>query len=247
MWHQGLVFKLKSYGVEGNFLRLLEDCLDNRKQRVILDGQCSSWKIILSGVPQGSALEPLLFPIDIDNLPNGLSSICKIFADDTSIFSKVFDKDKSQRNLNNDLSIISEWAFQWKMQYHLDPNKQANEVHFSRKSNIGDYIPIKLNDNPVQLCESQKHLGVILGKHLNFHEHIERKIKIRNKLTVTIKHLSVHLTRKSLLMIYKSFLRPHLNYGNIIYDNPVNESLIDKLEKVQYQACLGITGAIEGR
>ena len=106
MWDQDLLFKLKSYGVEGNFLRLLENCLDNRKQRVILDGQCSSWKIILSGVPQGSALGLLLFLIYIDNLPNGLSSICKILADDTFIFSKVFDKDKSQRNLKNDLSII---------------------------------------------------------------------------------------------------------------------------------------------
>ena len=72
-------------------------------------------------------------------------SICKIFADDTSIFLKVFDKDKSQRDFNNDLSIISEWVFQWKMQFNSDPNKQANEVSFSRKPNTNYYIPIKLN------------------------------------------------------------------------------------------------------
>ena len=108
VWHQGLLFTLKSYGVEGNFLRLLENYLDNLKQRAILDDQCSSWKAILSGLPQGSDLGLLLFLICINDLPNGLNSICKIFADDMSIFPKVFDKDKSQRDLSNDLSIISE-------------------------------------------------------------------------------------------------------------------------------------------
>ena len=90
--HRGLLFKLKSYGVEGSLFCLLENYLENRKQRVILHGQCSSWKNIVSGVPQGSVLGPLLFLIYINDLPNGLVSICKIFADDTSIFSKVFDK-----------------------------------------------------------------------------------------------------------------------------------------------------------
>ena len=101
--------------MEGNFLRLLENYLDNQKQRVTLDGQYSSWKIILSGVPQGSVLVPLLFLIYINDLQNGLNSICKIFVDDTSISSKVFDKDKSERDLKTDLSAISEWAFHWKM------------------------------------------------------------------------------------------------------------------------------------
>ena len=123
---------------------------------------------------------------------------------------------------------------------HPDPNKQANEVHFSRKPNADYYIPIKVYDSPVQLCESQKYLGIILDKHLNLHEYTERKLKIFNKLIDTIKHLSVHLPRKSLLLtIYKSFVRPHLDYGDIIYDNPLNESLINKLEKAQYQTCLG--------
>ena len=66
---------------------------------------------------------------------NGLISICKIFADDRSIFSKVSDNDKSIKRLNNDLFAISEWAFHWKMQLNLDPSKQADEVHFSRKPN----------------------------------------------------------------------------------------------------------------
>ena len=81
----------------------------------------------------------------------------------------------------------------------------------------------ELHESPVQLCKSQKHLGVILDKHLNFHEHVERKIKIFNKLIGTVKYLSVHLPRKSLLKIYKSFVRPHLDYGDMTYDNLENE------------------------
>ena len=129
------------------------------------------------------------------------------------------------------------------MQFNPDQNKQANEVYFSRKFNVGVYLPVDLSNSPVQLCESHKHLGIVLEKHLNFHEHISKKIKISNKLIVTIKHLSFHLPHKSLLTTYKSIVRPHLDYGDIIYDN---ETLINKLEKVQYQACLAITGAFQG-
>ena len=172
---------MNSYRVEGKLFRLLENYLDCRKQRVILDGQCSSWKIILSGVPQGSVLGPLLLLININHLPNGFISICKKFPDGTSIFSKVLDKDKSQKDLNNDLSIIGEWTFQWKMQSNQDPNKQGNEFCFSRKPNTLYYNAIKLNDSPVQLCEPQKKFGIILRKHRNFHEHIEKKIKISKK------------------------------------------------------------------
>ena len=64
------------------------------------------------------------------------------------------------------------------MQFNPVPNKQANEVYFSRKSNAGTYLPVDLNNNPAQQCESHKHLGTVLGKHLNFHEHIAKKIKI---------------------------------------------------------------------
>ena len=90
----------------------------------------------------------------------------------------------------------------------------------------------------------KKHLRVILDKPLNSHEHIERQIKICNKLIGAIKHLPVHLSRQSLLVVYKSFVRPHLDYGDI-YGNLVNESLTNKLEKVQYQACLASTDAIQ--
>ena len=92
VWHVGLIFKLKTYGVAGNLLKLLENYLTDRQQRVVLNGQTSSLENIYAGVPQGSVLGSLLFLIYINNLPDGLTSMCKIFADDTSLFSKVINK-----------------------------------------------------------------------------------------------------------------------------------------------------------
>ena len=87
-----------------------------------------------SGVPQGSVLGPLLFLIYINDLPDGINSLCKIFADDTSLFSKVYDIHNSASKLIDGLEKISYWAYQWKMQFNPDPNKQGNEVIFSRKT-----------------------------------------------------------------------------------------------------------------
>ena len=117
-----MIFKLKTYGIDGKLLKLLENYLTDRQQRVVLNGQTSSWQNIYAGVPQGSVLGPLLFLIYINDLPAGLTSMCKIFADDTSLFSKVNDKSNSNVQLNSDLAKISKWALQWKMSFNPDPN-----------------------------------------------------------------------------------------------------------------------------
>ena len=86
VWHKGLLYKFKSDGVEGELLSLLECYFRDRKQRVVLHGQNSDWRKINFSLPQGSVLGPLLFLIYINDLPDGIMSICKIFADDTSLF-----------------------------------------------------------------------------------------------------------------------------------------------------------------
>ena len=157
--HDGLILKLKVYGIEGELLSLLENHLQNHEQRVVLNGQTSEWRKIDSGVPQGSVLGPLLFLIYISDLPDGLTSICKIFPDNTSLFAKVFNINKSANDLNTDLENVSQWAYQWKMQFNPDPNKQANEVIFSWKSNASNltYPSVKLNNVSITKCSHQKH------------------------------------------------------------------------------------------
>ena len=108
---QGIVFKLRQSGISGDQVNILFDFLSNRKQRVVLNGQTSSWAIIISGIPQGSILDPLLFLININNLPDDFTSIVKLFADDTCLFSAVHEISASAKELNEDLNKINNWAF----------------------------------------------------------------------------------------------------------------------------------------
>ena len=82
----------------------------------------------MSGVPQGSVLGPLLFLIYINDLPDGINALCKIAADDRSLFSKVYNTHKSASELNDDLEKVSYWANQWKIQINPDPTKQAMKL-----------------------------------------------------------------------------------------------------------------------
>ena len=85
VWHDGIIFKLKASGVEGELLLLLKNYLGNQEQKVALNDQTSEWRKVMSGIPQGSVLGQILFLIYINDLPDGIDSLCKIFADDTSL------------------------------------------------------------------------------------------------------------------------------------------------------------------
>ena len=104
-------------GISGELYELIGNYLSGRFQRVILNRQTSSWRPILAGVPQDSILDPLLFLIYINDLPNGLKTNSKLFADNTSLFTIVKDKNESDNALNNDISLNSKLAFDWKMHF----------------------------------------------------------------------------------------------------------------------------------
>ena len=179
-----------------HFNQIKENC----KQRVILNGQTSEWKKINSEAPQGLVSGLLLFVIYINNLPDGITSICKIFADRTSLFSKVLDVNEPTKKLNFDIKKISEWAFQWKTQFNPDSNKQANEDIFPRKSKVHSYSALTFNNNDVKKCPHQKYLGIILDSKLGFNIHVDNKIIKCYKMIGIIKRLSLSVSRKALLM-----------------------------------------------
>ena len=108
--------------------------------------------------------------------------MCKIFADDTSLFSKVIDKNNSNSQLNSDLAKISKWAFQWKISFNSDTNKQAIEDCFFNKLDKENYQSLQFNSTDVKIADSQKHLGLILDSKLNYNEHIESKMTKCNKI-----------------------------------------------------------------
>ena len=143
VWHDGLIFKMRQHGVSDQLLQLLQDYLNNRKQRVVLNGFPTDYSTIESGVPHGSILGPLLFLIYINDLEKNIKSNVTFFADDTMLFSIVMDPLISANELNFDLNIINQWAYQWKMEFNPGPNKQATEVLFSCKT-ICPYHPSHL-------------------------------------------------------------------------------------------------------
>ncbi|MEM6812740.1 MAG: reverse transcriptase domain-containing protein, partial [Pseudomonadota bacterium] len=211
-----------------------------------MNGQSSDWMEISAGVPQGSILGPLFFLIYINDLPEGLVSRAKIFADDTSLFSLVLNLINSSQDLDHDLCKISEWAYQWKMSFNPDPSKQAVEVYFTRKLDPPNPPTLFFNNSAITIADSQKHLVLILDKKLAFGHHLKEKLSKANKGIGLINRLRKFLPRDSLFTIYKAFVRPHLDYGDIIYDHPGNASFSQKLESIQYNACLAITGCFRG-
>ena len=220
-------------------LKLIEKFLSNRFQWVVLNGQSFSWAPIFAVVPQGFILGPLFFLIYINDLSWDISSTVKLFADDTSIFSVYDDVNVSVVQLNNGLLKISKWTYQWKMSFSPDVSKQTQEVVFSCKSHKLAHPPVFFNNVPVKRCSIQKHLGIHLDEKLNFN-HCVKKITKANKGTGNT------LPRDALLTIYKSFVRPRLDHGDITYDRTQNESFCNKLESIQYNTALAITGAIQG-
>ena len=206
-----------------------------------MNGQASPWSPGLAGVPQGSILG-LFFLIYINDQSHNLSSTAKLFADDTSVFSVVYDIDSCTKQLNDDLKKISDWADQWEMSFNPNLSKQAREVIFSRKSSRVDHPSVTFNNSSVARTSCQKHLGLYLDEKLNFSHYIKQKISKACRGIGVIRKLHYVLPRHSVLTIYKSFIRPHLDHGDVIYDQPNNQAFSTKLEAVQYNATLGIAG-----
>ena len=123
--------------------------IPQKHQKVVLNGQSSKRSSIKAGVPQGSILVQLFFLAYINDFPNGLLSISNFFTDDTSIYSVVKDHLNSLNKVNENLSKIYQWAYQWKMSLNPDVYKQAQKVIFSRKRNINNHLIVFFNIVPL--------------------------------------------------------------------------------------------------
>ena len=151
--------------------------------------------------------------------------------------------------LSQDLNAITNWTFQWKMIFHPDLSKQAQEVIFSRKIKKLLHPTFLFRNIPLNNSLFQKHLGLTLDIKLNVSEYIKRITKkISKTMGVLRKFRQIFPGSRSLekITIYKTFIRSWLDYGNMIYDQAYNSAFNDKIESVQYNACFAITGAIRG-
>ena len=245
VWYDGLCFKLKQNDIDSKLYDLIESFVSNRKQRVVLNGLESDWEDLHSGVPQGSVLGPLLFLIYINDLSDNIHSGIKLFADDSSLYVKVRNIEEAHMLLTSDLETISAWANQWKMQFNPDITKQAIEIVFSNKNNKGDHPPLEFGGIPVARKESTKHLGFHLDEKLDFKIQVSEAITKATKGLALLKFISPYLDRTKLDLAYKMHIRPHLEYGDVIFHER-SKTLMKSIESIQIQAANIVAGCWKG-
>ena len=173
-----------------------------------------------------------------------------------SIFSVAQNQNDSAAGLNHDLDLIKRWAHDWIMSFNPDPAKQAVEVIFSKKKIPVHHPPFFFNDIAVMKGDEHEHLGVVLDSRLTFSSHIQSAANKARRGVGMFRFLSSYLPKHTLNQLYKFYVRPHLDCGDVIYHIPqkVNDfshevnlnRQMERLESVQYSAGLAIRGAWKG-
>ena len=237
VWHEGLIFKLKQHGIEGNFLKWLTDYLNERQHKVIIRGCTSNPKPINAGVPQGSVLGPLLFLIYVNDIADSLLSLTRLFADDSSLFYSATSIDDIQGLINHDLVLLSRWAKQWLVTFN--PSK-TEAILFSLR-NL-DFMPLlKFENTYVKFVENHKHLGLTLSYNGQWTDHINNIKSSAAKVLGIMRKLKFSLSRSALNQIYFSYLLPALEYASSVWDGCTAQNA-DTLNKVQNEAARIVTG-----
>ena len=239
VWHKGLIYKLKRAGINGLLLDWLSDYLTNRKQRVVIPGGTSDWQFIRAGVPQGSILGPLLFLLYINDIVADIQSCVRLFADDTSLYIIVDNPISAAEMINTDLETIHRWAEKWLVKFN--PSK-SESLLVSRKNNRNMHPPLIMNAVTINEVQHHKHLGVILSNDGSWHEHINLITSKAWKKIYVMRKLKFMLDRDSLNKIYISFVRPTLEYANIVWDN-CTQYETNAIERIQIEAARIVTGA----
>ena len=227
--HVRLLKKLEAYGIVGKLLNWTRDFLSNRKQRVRVGDCMSTEKDITSGIPQGSILGPVLFTIFINDLPDEVNSFCKVFADDTKIYDKSTNYNRLQENLNR----LQNWSDKWNLYFNVE---KCKVLHVGKNNPEHDYnMKMKGVNRPLQKCEDEKDRGVIFDKDLSFDTHIQKCINKANQMIGLIKRTFSYLNKDTFLKLYKAMVRPHLEYGNVIWYPRLKRQSI-AIERVQRRA-----------
>ena len=228
--HRRLLMKLERYGIHGNLLSWMESFLTKRVQSVICEGATSTSSPVTSGVPQGSVLGPLLFLTYINDLPNGLTSTVKLFADDTLLYGVVVE-DSDCDNLQDDLNKLETWQQEWQMQFN--PSK-CNIICISNKQRPPQRSYFFCGSKLEQV-DSASYLGITVNSKLKWSEHISSISSKASRSSGLIKRNLWNCPRKVRETAYTSIVRPKLEYASASWD-PHYKKDISTLERVQRKA-----------
>ena len=237
--HERLLSKLKAIGISGKLLRWIREWLKNRKQRVVINGEMSEWRDVLSGVPQGSILGPLLFIIFINDIDDKIRNKILKFADDTKLISGAATVEDTEE-LQNDLQSLFQWSERWQMNFNLEKCKVMHLGYNNKNVNYS------LGGKNLEKVTEEKDLGVLISDDFKFGNQCSKAAKKGNQILGMIKRTITCKNKKVMLNLYKSLVRPHLEYCIQAW-RPHLEKDIGILERVQRRAtrmideCIGKT------
>ena len=239
---------MQSYGISGLLLSWLKDYLSNRSQAVCVDGVQSRSQAINAGVPQGSVLGPTLFLIFINDLLECTTNPIHSFADDSTLHACLPPgslSDARQQiadSLESDLAKIDEWGKKWLVTFNAS---KTTQLIVSRRTDQKHPV-LHFQGTPLAPSANMKLLGITFNGKLSVDEHIQSKLRVASRMIGVLYRLRSVLPLPSMLQLYKSLVRPHLEYCSNILDSATKKS-IELIEKVQARAMkiLGCTDLLQ--
>lgn len=233
--HQRLLLKLEAAGITGNLLGWIQDWLSNRMQRVVLNGKCSEWAEVISGVPQGSVLGPALFILYINDI-DGVTTVATViskFADDTKLICKVNVEEDSIK-LQTEINNLYDWSMEWQMLFN---SSKCKVMHFGRKNpqvyyTMNGHAPA---GTVLDIVNVEKDLGVIIHTSLKPSKQCAVAAKKANMVLGQMSKAFTYRDRYTWIRLYKQYVRPHLEYAVQAW-SPWTEEDINLLESVQKRA-----------
>lgn len=232
--HKRLLSKVSSMGIKGKALDWIKAFLTDRRQKVRVHGETSNWRQVLSGVPQGTVLGPILFTIFVADVPGAVESIVSMFADDTKMYA-VLVNNSSAHELDMDISKLQVWSDEMQMKFHI--RDKCKVMHLGKSNTRHDYTMVREDGTLHTLTKAseEKDLGVTIDDKLKFDIHISNIIKKANKVLGAIRHTFHYMDKEIFLMLYKSLVRPHLEYATCVW-SPHLKQYMNALENVQRRA-----------
>jgi Reverse transcriptase (RNA-dependent DNA polymerase) len=238
--HQRLLLKLESYGVKGKVLKWIGEFLLGRRQRVGVAGVFSEWTEVLSGVPQGSVLGPVLFVCYINDLPESIASFIYMYADDTKLFRRV-DCDLEREELQRDLDTLGDWAQKWQLRFNVE---KCKVMHLGIR-NLGATYEMTRADNGKRIAlletKEEKDLGVWVDNTGKPSNHVVHAANKANQLLGLIRRGFAYMDGALMKQLYTAIVRPHLEYANVVW-HPYLKRDIELLERVQHRATRLVPG-----
>lgn len=231
--HRRLLKQVESFGVHGSALAWIESFLSNRRQQVRANGELSEFRPVISGVPQGSILGPVLFTIYVNDIPSEIESLISMYADDTKIYTAIISE-SSITSLKSDLRRLEAWAKRMQMKFH--PAK-CKVMHLGKTNPKATYDMETADGKRHNLEETEveKDLGVEVDNQLKFSKHIQSKVNKANKVLGCLRHTFKFMNKEIFTMLYKSLVRPHLEYASCIWSPHLKRDQ-DAIERVQRRA-----------